>query len=79
MEFHVRLPDRRAPLDAIEARLLDLDPAALIDLDPLNPQLRIATMIESPALQVLLKEAGLDVPAEDIRQLPSICCGGCSG
>ncbi|MEZ5464396.1 MAG: hypothetical protein R3F22_04015 [Lysobacteraceae bacterium] len=79
MEFHVQLRSRSTPLAAIEAQLLQVDPAAVIDIDPLNPLLRIATLIESPALVNLLNKAGLDVSAADIRQLPSTCCGGCSG
>ena len=79
MEFHVQLSTRTVPLEAIEERLLAQDPAALLDMDPLNPILRIATLLESPALHALLCDAGLTVSRADIRQLPSICCGGCSG
>lgn len=79
MEFHVQLtgvaPDMEKILDAIQ----QLDPSAVMDIDDADQVLRVAAALELPDLLALLEDAGYHVPPEHIRQLPSICCGGCSG
>ena len=56
-----------------------MDPAALVDLDADGRTIRMATVLTRAEVVACLAEAGL--PADDarLRQLPSVCCGGCSG
>lgn len=79
MEYHVAF-DAAPDLDLIEQLLLDGDPAAVADLDPHSaPVLRVSTLLPKDDLQALLRRAGYMIAPDRIRQLPSICCGGCSG
>lgn len=79
MEFHVQVtgvaPDMEKILDAIQ----QLDPSAMMDFDDAGQILRVAAAVDLPELLALLGNAGYPVPPEHVRQLPSICCGGCSG
>ena len=79
MEFHIQLsgpvPDPAQIEDAIRA----VDPSALVDIDPASPTLRIATSVEARQLIALIVQAGYPVTLPQLTQLPSICCGGCSG
>ena len=78
MEFalatHAGLPD----LALLERAVQALDPAALLDLDAAGTTLRIATLLPAPALLQCLAEAGVSSIGTRLRQLPSVCCGGCS-
>ena len=79
MEYHVAF-DVAPDLDLIESLLLDNDPAAIADLDRLAaPVLRVSTLLPRGELEEVLRRAGYRVAADRIVQLPSICCGGCSG
>ncbi len=79
MEFQIGIagpaPDARVIEDAIQA----VDPAALVDLDPDGQALRVATLVGARELVDLITQAGYRVDPAQVRQLPSICCGGCSG
>ena len=77
MEFTVALHERPQTLDAIDEALRAVDPAALVDAD--GATLRIAGAFDIPSLWGALRRAGHDVASHDIRILPSVCCGGCSG
>lgn len=79
MEFHVHLAGARPDLSAIEATLLDADPAALVDLDATGDTLRVAGAFTAVDVGMLLRQAGFAVAPRQVEQLPSICCGGCSG
>ena len=79
MEFHVSLAGGAPDLDAIGAALRDLDPAALLDVDAAGSTLRIAGALSAGEVIALLATAGCPVQPRQVRQLPSICCGGCSG
>lgn len=78
MEFHVRVPGQ-LDLDAIETRLLELDPAVLVDHDAGAGQLRISTVAQPEELAMAMAAAGVPVALRDIEPQPSVCCGGCSG
>lgn len=85
-EFHVDLsgevagPDVASTmLQRIENAIYDLDPAAVIDFTPATTRLRVAAVLDRDHLASLLVAAGCLVPPDAITQLPSICCGGCSG
>jgi hypothetical protein len=79
MEFHVKFPAPAPDPGRIEAAVRAVDPSALADIDPASSALRIATSIGARELIELLGSAGHPVLPEQVRQLPSICCGGCSG
>ena len=79
MEFHVALAGMKPDAGKIEDLLLELDPAAVIDLDVRVELLRLSTWLPAGDVLALLERAGCPVPLERMRQLPSICCGGCSG
>ena len=79
MEFHVRLPHPIADLAAIEDAIQTCDPAAQIDIDKQGQNLRVAAFLKASELVSLLNSAGYEVNPMQVVQLPSICCGGCSG
>lgn len=79
MEYHIHLGGARPDLAAIEHAVLDTDPAALIDLDATGDTLRVAGAFTAVDVVVLMRQAGHPVTPEQVEQLPSICCGGCSG
>ena len=79
MEFHIRLTQPTLDLPAFERQLLDLDPAALVDLDSSANQLRISTLAQPGDLAFRLARTGHPVALEQIELQPSVCCGGCSG
>lgn len=79
MKFNIRTNARPVDLASVEQALLAADPAAMIDLDGLNNVLRVSTYLDGAGLQGLFTDAGFAVPLGDVEQLPSECCGGCSG
>ena len=79
MEFHVQLAGERPDLARIGDVLLGEDPAALLDVDEAEDVLRISTWLPAGDLLTLLRQADCAGPPERLRQLPSVCCGGCSG
>jgi len=79
MKFNIRTNGRAVNLASVEQALLSVDPAAMIDLDGLNNVLRVSTYLDGAGLQGLFTDAGFPVPLGDVEQLPSECCGGCSG
>lgn len=78
MEFHVQL-NARPDLGRFEDAIHDLDPAAVLDVDSSGTVLRVAAAVNATELVALLAQAGHPVAAGQVRQLPAICCGGCSG
>lgn len=79
MEFHVQLNGSRPDLDALGDVIRDVDPSALLDVDASGAVMRVAAALQALELVELLGQAGYPVTREQVRQLPSICCGGCSG
>ncbi len=79
MEFHVALAGMKPDAGRIERLLMELDPAAVLDVDERVELLRLSTWLPVADVLALLERAGCPVPIERMRQLPSICCGGCSG
>ena len=78
MEFHVRGGQPLPPLVIIEDAVLALDPASVVDIDPVQG-LRVNAAIDADGLLALLNGIGAHVSADDIERQPSVCCGGCSG
>lgn len=79
MEFHVSLGGTEPRMATIEQALLDVDPSAVADIDATGALLRIATSLDAGQLLAVMRRAGMPVDVDAVRQLPSICCGGCSG
>ena len=77
MEFHIAIGATLPDLAHIDESLRAVDPAALVDID--NETLRVATSLGASELQCLLAAAGYPIVSRQLTQLPSICCGGCSG
>lgn len=78
MEYRIALthpPDT----DAIRSAVATLDAAAIVDIDPSGMWLRVAGALSVAELHVLLRWAGHPVSKDRIEQLPSVCCGSCSG
>jgi hypothetical protein len=79
MEFHVRLDGASPDLGALGDSLREVDPSALLDVDPAGQVVRVAAALQPGELVRLFGDAGWPVSTAQVRQLPSICCGGCSG
>lgn len=78
MEFHVRLDEADIDIAIIEDGLLELDPAAVTDMDKAGT-LRVATSADEHGIVSVLADLGHVVRVEDVVRQPSVCCGGCSG
>lgn len=79
MEFHITLENPIPDLDAIEAAIRDIDPSAVVDIDASGQLLRVAAAVDQDQLIALMGQAALAVARHRVHQVPSICCGGCSG
>lgn len=77
MEFTTSVNHAELDLAQLENVLRAVDPAALVDTDA--NLLRIAGAFDVATLAALLDDAGVAVSPNDIRIVPSVCCGGCSG
>lgn len=79
MEFHISLTEASPRPEVIQDALFDSDPSALVDLDNSGQVLRISSWVPMDDLIEILQQTGWAVAREQVVQLPSICCGGCSG
>ena len=79
MKFNIRTHGNAVSVSAVEQALIHVDPAALVDLDATSTWLRVSTCLDGAELHELVARAGLPVGRADVEQLPSECCGGCSG
>lgn len=79
MEFHIKMTGSIPDLGAIEHALRTADPSALVDIAPEGDALRVAASVEAAQVAVLVSRAGYPVAEDQVLQVPSICCGGCSG
>ncbi|MFS8064583.1 MAG: hypothetical protein ACMG5Z_08320 [Luteimonas sp.] len=79
MEFHIRMPASLPELGVIDDAIRSLDPAALVDIDETGELVRVATSLRPGELVSLINAIGYPVADEQVTQLPSVCCGGCSG
>lgn len=79
MEFHIPVTPGCPSPRVIEGLMFDIDSNAIVDLDMSGLILRISSYVRVEDLVGVLAQAGCSVTAEQIVQLPSICCGGCSG
>lgn len=79
MEFHIDLADPAASMGTIERVLLDVDPMAVVDIDSTGKVLRVSASVTAADLVELVRQSGYPLAPQQVVQLPSICCGGCSG
>lgn len=79
MEFHVTLPDAATHIDPILDAVRCVDPSAQMDIDAGGRALRVATSVDAVELLALLDQAGCAVEPDQLVQVPSTCCGSCSG
>jgi len=79
MEFHITLFGAKPDPVAIENAIRAVDPAALVDVDPSTHVVRVATSIDDRLLTQLVNRAGYPVAPQQVFQVPSTCCGSCSG
>lgn len=79
MEFDVHVAGVAADLGAVAEALARRDPAALVDIDPVAPVLRISAALDESELLEALHETGCEVSPLALRRRPSVCCGGCGG
>ena len=79
MEFQVQMSELPADPDRLEAMLEAEDPAAISEFDGHARLWRVNTTLGARDLVALLGRAGVCTPLTNVRMLPSVCCGGCSG
>jgi hypothetical protein len=79
MEFAFESPIPVPDLSPLGRAIAGLDPAALVDLDASGRTIRMATVLTRAELLSCIETAGLPADPSRLRQLPSVCCGGCSG
>lgn len=78
MEFHIRFQGTRPDPATIEDAVRASDPSAVADVDPLHATLRVATSLDAAALAAAISQAGHPLSTDEVVQVPSTCCGGCS-
>jgi len=64
---------------AIEQAIVELDPAAVLDLGTQASMVRISSVATEAELIDCLRQAGVTAGADQLVRLPSECCGGCGG
>jgi hypothetical protein len=79
MHFNVKISTSKPDVDAIEEAIREVDPSALVDIDPTGQTLRVAASIPASQLLELMGDAGYPVMEERLERVPSECCGGCGG
>lgn len=79
MEFHIDMTGLTPDMDAIEGAIHAVDPAALVDVDIARHTLRVSAWVDAAQLLLLINQAGYPVAHDQVVQIPSTCCGGCSG
>lgn len=79
MEFTVHLATPTPDIGAIERALYDVDPACVVDLDAHHNTLRISTNATDDELLSVLAQSGHPIPPDQLKRVPSVCCGGCGG
>lgn len=79
MEFQIALTDACPGPDVIQDIMFEVDPSAVVDLDMSGLVMRISSYVTVTDLIEVLRRTGWTVAPEQVAQLPTICCGGCSG
>jgi len=79
MEFHVDGLPATVDMAAITDAIYNIDPAALVDIDPATGALRVNAAVNANDLTAAIGTTGQAVGGLLVMQMPSHCCGGCSG
>lgn len=79
MEVRIERPGLRVDSRDLEAQLKDIDPPAILDLEPVSGALRVSTAMATLELLHALRAGGISIGPKALIHLPSVCCGGCSG
>lgn len=79
MQYTIEASTMQPDLEALQRAIDDVDPAAMVDIDPVAGSVRISTVIGDAELLGLLNRAGYPLRADELQLVPSQCCGGCSG
>ncbi|MDX9764445.1 MAG: hypothetical protein RBT79_05640 [Chiayiivirga sp.] len=79
MEYTINLSAAPVDVDRVRDALEDIDPAAIVDLDPRGQGLRVAANMLDRELFGALERAGHPADTVEVVRLPSVCCGSCSG
>lgn len=79
MKFNINTNGQAIDVLVVEQALVQIDPAAVIDIDRANSSLRVSTSLDNGELSSLITKAGFPISVSDVQGLPSDCCGGCSG
>ena len=79
MEFHVDGMPVTADMAAITDAIYNIDPAALVDIDPSTGALRVNASMSADDLTAAIGGSGQAVDGLLVMQMPSTCCGGCGG
>ena len=80
MEFQIALTAASPAPEVVQNAMYAVDSSALVDLDMSGLITRISSWVPVSDLITVLQRTGCwIVKSEQIAQLPSICCGGCSG
>jgi hypothetical protein len=80
MEYRIELVGAALPAaETLEALLESEDAAAVSELDRVARVWRVSTTLASGELLGLLARLGCRASPADVKTLPSVCCGGCSG
>ena len=79
MEFHVDGLPATVDMAAITDAIYNIDPAALVDIDPATGALRVNAALNANDLAGAIGTTGQDVGGLLVMQMPSHCCGGCGG
>ncbi|KAA0069135.1 hypothetical protein [Rhodanobacter sp. T12-5] len=79
MEFHIALTEACPGSDVVQDAMFDVDPNTVVDLDMSGLVMRISSYVAVEDLVEVLRRTGWTVAPEQVVQLPTICCGGCSG
>lgn len=79
MEFRVERPGHHFHIGDCEALLQVIDPMAQVDRENGSGALRISTVMTRPELLGALRDCALVIHPDDLIEVPSMCCGSCSG
>ena len=79
MEFHVDGLPASADIAIITNAIHALDAAAMVDIDPATGALRVNAALSAADLTSAIGSVGQEVGGLLVMQMPSHCCGGCSG
>lgn len=79
MEFHVDGLPAAMDMAAITDAIHNIDPAALVDIDPATGALRVNAAMSAADVTSAIGTSGQQADGLLVMQLPSNCCGGCGG